>query len=653
MRDSASSPDDLVAGKGGVRKVPLAVWVLLAAWLAVDAWILVKAEAPWVTAVELAQNEADGVRPHWTTQAAPGIWWAAAINAVLALGLLVGARWWAVGLEPRSGFLGGEDGGARGSGSRPLRHGHPWFWILLTLIVLVSGAVRLPLASKSLWWDELWAVKQASHGQWREDRRNPGELRFVETTWDRAAWYFLKPTNHPTASLAQKASLDTWRLLTGAERHEFSDLAARVPSLVASAVAVGAVGVLLHVWGMPVAGLMAAGLLALHPWAIRYGVDSRAYAFVIPLVPLALLWLTQLHRQPWRWRWWWLLAGNQFLLLWTFPNAIPMAMALFLAAAAILCHRLRPSGTHVRAWMRLVAVHVVAAMAFFHAFLPNLMQVIQWGPDPQPMLGLPVLIDTLTCFAVGMPYRAIETGSPVVGWLSLREGFWWPGVWLGFQLVAILLGMLALWHRSRVGLLAVLSIFGFAALYVIVSWWRGIYFYPRYLICLLPLLIILVAVGWTQGAAWFARRVRAPVAPAAAATAAFACCWFVALVWPQLQVLWQRPISPMRDTVRFIRAQAGGEDAVIIAYGLGGRVLDVYAPGTILAHDRNTITEGLTIATERDRPAWLVRGYDAFDRQHMPGGFELIDDPQWFEFVEDFDGIEPSFQYRVYRAVER
>ena len=631
----------------------LAIWIILAAWLVVDVWIVIKAEPPWVTAAELAKNEADGVRPHWRTQAAPGIWWAAAITGVLALGLLATARWWAVALDSRANHRASGGTGVLSPWPKVRGLGAKWFWIGLMLLVLVGSAARLPLASKSLWWDELWALKQASHGQWREDRRNPGELRFVETTWDRAAWYFLKPTNHPVATLAQKASLDSWRALSGAERHEFSDLAVRVPSLIASAVAVFGVGLLLRTWGMPVAGLLAAALLALHPWAIRYGVDSRAYAMLLPLVPLALLWITQLHRQPWRWRWWWLLSATQFLLLWSFPNAVPLAVALFLTAAVVLWHRLRPTGGQVRAWARLVAVHVVASMAFFHAFLPNLMQVFQWGPDSQLLLSGPVLRDTLTGLAVGMPYRASDAGSPVVGWLTLREGFWWPSVWLGFHGLALALGLLALWHRSRVGLLAMTLSFGLAAVYVALSWWREIYFYPRYLIYLLPLLVMLVAIGWTQSAAWFARRVRASATPVAAVTGAVALGWFVALVWPQLQILWQRPISPMHDTIRFIQAQPGGGQAVIIAYGLGGRVLDVYAPGVVLAHNRETIKKGLAIAAEQERPAWLVRGYDSFDRQQVPEGFELIDDPQWFEFVTDFDGIEVSFQYRVYRAIER
>ena len=635
------------------RRVPWAIWVLLGLWLAIDGWILLNAEPPWVTAVELAQNEADDVRPHWTTQAAPGIWWAAAITAALALGLAATARWWACSAtSPAASAPTGRVTVHQPLGSASARQMR-WFWIGLMAMVILAGVVRLPLASGSLWWDELWAVKQASHGQWREDRSNPGELRFVETTWDRAAWYFLKPTNHPTVSLAQKASLDSWRQLTGADRHEFNDLAARVPALLASLLAVLAVGALLKSWGMPVAGLLAAALLALHPWAIRYGVDTRAYALLMPLVPLALLWITKLHRQPWRWRWWLLLATNQWLLLWTFPNALPVALALFLTTALVLWHRLPDRDHRLQACGRLVAVHVLAAMAFLHSFLPNLMQALHWGPDVQLLLSWPVLRDTFTGLALGIPYRASEAGSAVVDWAGLRAEHWWTTGWAWCNGLAALLGAWALWCRSRVGLAAIGSVFLLCAAYVAVSWWREIYFYPRYLMPLLPLLVILVAIGWTQSAAWLARRVRTGAMPMAGAAGTFALLWFVALAWPQLRLLAERPISPMHDTIQWIRSQPDGGDGLVIAYGLGGRVLDVYAPDAVLAHDRQTIEEGLRKAGDRQQRAWLVRGYDNFDRMHMPGGFELIDDPQWFEFLEQFDGIEPQFQYRVYRAVQR
>ena len=56
-----------------------------------------------------------------------------------------------------------------------------------------------------------------------------------------------------------------------------------MPALLASCAAVILLGLLLRQWGHPGAGATAALVLAIHPWYIRYGVDARAYALVVPL----------------------------------------------------------------------------------------------------------------------------------------------------------------------------------------------------------------------------------------------------------------------------------------------------------------------------------------------------------------------------------
>ena len=146
--------------------------------------------------------------------------------------------------------------------------------------------MRVPLASKSLWWDELWVIRQSSHGSWKVDEKaaEEGALKFSPTTWKRCAFYYQKPTNHVPMALWQKASLEVWRAVSGAPRSEFSDLAARVPALVLSGVTIFLVGWLLWVWGAGWVGALGGAMLfAVHPMAIRYGVDARAYALVMPL----------------------------------------------------------------------------------------------------------------------------------------------------------------------------------------------------------------------------------------------------------------------------------------------------------------------------------------------------------------------------------
>ncbi|MEZ5301516.1 MAG: hypothetical protein R3F11_12835 [Verrucomicrobiales bacterium] len=81
-------------------------------------------------------------------------------------------------------------------------------------------AIRAPLASKSLWWDEL-QLKQASHGQW-DRRKHPRALSRAPQA--RAAWYYQKPTNHaPMLRCPDGTTKSAWRHRRN--REAFSEIA--------------------------------------------------------------------------------------------------------------------------------------------------------------------------------------------------------------------------------------------------------------------------------------------------------------------------------------------------------------------------------------------------------------------------------------------
>ena len=91
----------------------------------------------------------------------------------------------------------------------------------------------------------------------------------------------------------------------------------RVPALVFGLLAVAAFAWLLKEFGMPDAGVVAAFLLAIHPWSIRYASEARGYSFVIFLVPvLFVFWRRAMVTGTWRW--WSAFAASRvfaFLLL--------------------------------------------------------------------------------------------------------------------------------------------------------------------------------------------------------------------------------------------------------------------------------------------------------------------------------------------------
>jgi len=249
----------------------------------------------------IAEAAARQATPSWEHDVDVGIHYAALINAALLVVFLLTSGFWT---RP---FVSVPD-------TDPLLRERPPLWQRLGLpVLMVVGFSTIygttSFASKSLWWDELWAMKQCVHGQWKADKKNPEELKFSPTSWKRCAFYYQKPTNHAPMSLAQKASLSVWRAATGAQPHEFSDLAVRMPALIASGIAVL---LLMRLCGAAQGAAIGGLLLLVHPWHLRYGVDARAYAFVVPLCLSAMLAarkiIFQRGRKPGPWIW---LALNQ------------------------------------------------------------------------------------------------------------------------------------------------------------------------------------------------------------------------------------------------------------------------------------------------------------------------------------------------------
>ncbi len=139
--------------------------------------------------------------------------------------------------------------------------------------------MRWNLANRSLWWDELWNVKQTVVGRYDPIKaaRPAGEVPRGQPS--RALWYYRKPTNHCLNSFLSRTSVLTWQKLSGAEKHEFTDFVVRLPAFLATLGSIFGIGCLLRLWRRDVAGMAPLLILAIHPWYIRYGVDARAYTF--------------------------------------------------------------------------------------------------------------------------------------------------------------------------------------------------------------------------------------------------------------------------------------------------------------------------------------------------------------------------------------
>jgi hypothetical protein len=365
VHDAASA-----AGRDGVRAARAALGCVLAALAA----FLLIADAPWQVQGGPGFLAATRHRS-FASNVAIGLWWAAAVNAVLCALLLATAGRWAAPVA------------ARPAGTPP-RAAH--FAAAVLLAVLAALALRAPLASRSLWWDEGWVVRQVLVGQYLGPDDDPSAWRFREGGLRRALWYAKKPTNHALYSVAAWPGLRAWRALTGAERDQFSELVYRLPALASALASVAALALLVHACGFPRAAPLAAWLLALHPWHVRYGVDGRAYGFVVLFCTTAALGLVRFLRSG-AWRDLALSAASHFLLVWSWSFAAFFSAGLGAAGLAALAAGPWSRTERARLTARFAALHLLAGMAFLQVFAPNLTVAHLWDYTGSVVQRLPDL----------------------------------------------------------------------------------------------------------------------------------------------------------------------------------------------------------------------------------------------------------------------
>ncbi len=576
----------------------------------------------------------------WEADADLGLHLAALLNVGILVVLALTTRWWARGFSDQS-----QTSKEVKLVTNPMA---AWFWPLVLVAVVMGTALRLPLASRSLWWDECWVIRQCSHGSWKADKKNPEEQIFSPTSWKRCAFYYQKPTNHVPMSLAQKASLDTWRKLTGSEPHEMSDLAARVPALLFSAAAVALMAALLRQWGRPGVGVVAAWILALHPWHIRYGVDARGYALVVPLCLSALLASSCIIETRGRkLRYWVWLGLSQFLWLWAFPHALLDVGIMFGMLGWILFRQQTTAADRWAVIARLMTTHLFAAMLLLQAFLPNFMQAKRWAGQEADThyFDQTLLLETLSQAVTGSPWEIAETSSasetestPSAKSLS---GTAFTRLLL-FPLLAV--SFFGLWavsfdrgshHWLIYGI--VLSTSAFMLLTRIAE----AYFYPRFAMVLLVPVVIGMAMCcrdlWGRSSALQRTLAAGPVLAA-----------FLLASQPARSALLSLPYTGYRDIAEYLRAQPG--DPRVACFGLGREALPVYYPKFTGVVTPAEIQAELDLARAEKRDLFLVQGYDSFHRSFVPDGFKLIDDPSLFKKVRDFPGIENQFLFHVFKA---
>ena len=246
------------------RLLPRIVRAVLIGVAVVVAIMLLVAPKPW---------EVEQSMPEWSLKQCIrfSLWWAGLLALpVLSVLALTVRRWTApvqelghVGLKSRMPRL---------------------FWPIVGVITILYAAAAAPRLRQSLWDDEVYTVRKIVLGT---DRiQSDGSAKIKQLPWWHTLWHCEGARNHGLQSILCRLSLGVYRAIVRPEGLQFSETAVRLPSFVAGALSIPALALLVARLGFPWAGVVAAGLLALHPWHLKLATEARGYPFVLLFIPL-------------------------------------------------------------------------------------------------------------------------------------------------------------------------------------------------------------------------------------------------------------------------------------------------------------------------------------------------------------------------------
>lgn len=604
-----SSLRDLPRRMGPVHGVVLVILVLagLAWWVAsggrgspAAAWEQFKA------AREVADGDAAGGGFEWRASVRLGNWLAAVMTTLIGAVALVTVRWWGGGGTSASRWV------------RPSRPRRLRFTVLVLGALTMAVFLRMPLARGSLWWDELWNFRYATVGEWKAPK-DGGVKEFREWDWARAFWYYGKPTNHPVQTVPGKLVEQSWRLVAGYPAGEIHEVALRLPVLVGGLAGIVLTAALARRWAGDGAGVVAAWLMALHPWLLRYGVDARSYGMTVWIVPMTLLagWEALTPPGGGRWRWWWLLACGFCLLMWAHVLSHAALCAGLYVTGILAIRRANPErAVRARLVARLTAMAGLAACVFLVLYLPCLLQALCWGERNQDgnLLTRAYFLETLAQMGSG----ASVPEHPAVA------------LFLVLAVAGCLLGRASV-PGARLWMCGTLAGFGVFLGVVAVS---GGYFYHRFLIGLAPVLVV--------GLASLVTRPRVPWLVAPAVVIGLGFLWM-----PSLQRLTSRSYCPWRETAAVMRESGDGK-ALCAGYGLGANMLECYLP-ELLDWRGKPLEALLAEAEAAGKPLYIAWAYHRYHESLQPEEMKRLGDVREFTPVAQVPGIEEQYDCRVVR----
>lgn len=581
---------------------------------------------------------------------ATGLWLGVLISAVLMAVLAATWRWWGKdGASPVMKASVGED-----------KMDSKWFALLLIMLVVLAGTQRWPAMQLSFWGDESWAFCDFVHGKWkplsREGSVQDG-VKFKQVTWKQSVFGDQSGNNHWMATIVQRALLSAWRRWTGSAPWAFDERVARLPSLLGGLGSLVALAYWLRRRGRPVEGLMAAGLMALHPWHVRFSVEARGYGLMMLFLVLTLWALTNAMERG-RWRDWVWFGLSQFLVLYAWKGVVyPLAFLNGLVGLRLLFGALPWATDRTQVVMRWIAANLLGAMLFLPLAMPAQLQ-IQKGMDALRGRAKPMnevwLHNAVSDLLTGMPLHHLDADNPrevSIERLANQHGIY---LWAAIALVLMILaGWLIWWRLDRwmamlslalaASAIAAMAHFKYGLRVELLAW---------YLLYCIPAVAWLLAAAAAGGLRWLATmldlgtsaRVMSGVAVLAAA----------ALFWaPMTTDMQNYPRENHRDAwlqTRGWHERPGYDGKSKIYTAWLWRYADLYDPrGDTHVRNAAALREKMALATKEDGEFYMIIGNTELCDCLCGEMMSILRDPVLFDRQGTLWGVEPLNALTIYR----
>jgi len=520
---------------------------------------------------------------------------------------------------------------------------HPrWFWPALLIILLAGISLRAPRLDHSFYNDESHTYTRYVAGIWENYGDENERFRrppFIDTAFGNQIG-----NNSLAHSILARLLHDTHRKYARTVDGEVSEWPTRLPPFAAGLATILLLALFFRKLGFWQIGLIAAIIISLHPWHIRYSTESRGYGLALAAITAGFFFMIQ-ALQTGRWRDWSTHGVCQFFALWAYPGAIvtialtQLGLGAWMLYPAWRAPSLRVNALHhLKRWIVGGVFAVVLTAFLLTPALIQLYEALQEHPATKGQIPEDWWADTLTFLATGCGWQDATPDNPINPTASTSPVIA-AGVFSFWSLTAIGLFRCLRSHAMRLpAILIILQILSIPLLYFrsdssgnILLWW--------YVLPVLPGLIILAAMRThSHNTGKFHL-------PSLAITAI--------LFAGFLPVLTKIIPHGKADGRQIIRTARGGDfphyDHHPLTFSLWADVA-TYDPHMRWLDNNQHLNDSILHAEANDLPLYIAVTQEGNAERSHPDVMKRLYDPQQFEIVTTAWALESDvFTTRLYR----